>query len=99
VKINLHELLLDNRHEAVESGYSTWQEKIAWKVWRKASLNRSLMNMGNPKLKNWMVNKAFKAWTAHRDTLDFAPKTFNERWRAERGSGSSSKAGGSASKG
>jgi len=84
VKINLHELLLENRHEAVESGYSTWQEKIAWKVWRKASLNRALMNMGNPKLKNWLVNKAFKAWTAHRDALDFAPKTFNERWRAER---------------
>ncbi len=84
VKINLHELLLENRHEAVDSGYATWQERVAWKVWRKASLNRSLMNMGTPKMKNWMVNKAFKAWTAHRDALDFAPKTFNERWRAER---------------
>ena len=84
VKINLHELLLDNRHEAVDSGYATWQERIAWKVWRKASLSRSLMNMGTPKMKNWMVNKAFKAWTAHRDALDFAPKTFNERWQAER---------------
>jgi hypothetical protein len=42
------------------------------------------MNMGSPKQKNWLVSKAFKAWTAHRDALDFAPKTFNERWRAER---------------
>lgn len=86
VKINLHELLLDNRHEAVEDGYATWSEKLAWKLWRKASLNRNMMNMGNARLKNWMVNKAFKAWTVHREELDFAPKTFNQRWKAERGS-------------
>lgn len=84
VKINLHELLLDNRYEAVEDGYATWSERIAWKVWRKASLNRNMMNMGSAQLKNWMVNKAFKAWTAHREKLDFAPKTFNQRWRLER---------------
>ena len=35
VKINLHELLLDNRYEAVESGYATWQEKLAWRVLAK----------------------------------------------------------------
>jgi len=85
VKINLHELLLENRHEAVEEGHASWSEKLAWKAWRKASLNRGMMNMGSQKMKNWVVNKAFKAWTAHRDKLDFAPKTFNERWKAERG--------------
>jgi L-lactate dehydrogenase complex protein LldF len=84
VKINLHELLLDNRYEAVEQGYAGWSEKLAWKVWKKASLSRTMMNMGNRALKNWIVNKAFKAWTAHRDELDFSPKTFNERWKAER---------------
>ena len=84
VKINLHELLLENRSEAVEKGYSTWSEKLAWKAWKQASLSRSLMNLGNRKMKNWMVNKVFKAWTAHRDELDFSPKTFNERWKAER---------------
>jgi L-lactate dehydrogenase complex protein LldF len=81
VKINLHELLLENRHEAVDEGTSTWGEKIAWKVWKKASLSRKMMNMGNQKIKNWMVNKAFKGWTAHRDDLDFSAKTFNELWR------------------
>jgi L-lactate dehydrogenase complex protein LldF len=84
VKINLHELLLENRHEAVESGFSTWSERVAWKVWKKASLSRTLMNMGNQKMKNWMVGKAFKAWTAHREALDFSAKTFNEQWRATR---------------
>jgi L-lactate dehydrogenase complex protein LldF len=85
VKINLHELLLENRYEAVESGYATWSEKLAWKAWKKASLNRGFMNMGSHRMKNWVVNKAFKAWTAHREELDFSPKTFNERWKAERG--------------
>src|SRR5579863_1753756 len=84
VKINLHELLLDNRYEAVEDGYASWSERLAWKVWRKASLSRSMMNMGGPKIKNWMINKAFTAWTAHHDQLEFAPQTFNQRWRAER---------------
>ena len=85
VKINLHELLLDNRYEAVKDGYTSLSEKLAWKIWRKASLSRGMMNMGSSGLKNWMVKKAFKAWTAHRDQLEFAPKTFNQRWKTERG--------------
>ncbi|HVV05213.1 MAG TPA: LutB/LldF family L-lactate oxidation iron-sulfur protein [Puia sp.] len=85
VKINLHELLLENRYEAVEKGFSGWSEKLAWKAWKVASLHRGWMNMGNQKMKNWVVNRAFKAWTAHRAQLDFSPKTFNERWKAERG--------------
>jgi L-lactate dehydrogenase complex protein LldF len=84
VKINLHELLLDNRSEAIKEGYATWSEKVAWAAWKKASLNRPLMNMGNRRMKNWLVNKVFKAWTAHRGELDFSPRTFNERWKAER---------------
>lgn len=85
VKINLHELLLENRYEAVDKGYATWSEKLAWKAWKSASLHRGMMNMGSQKMKNWVVGKAFKAWTAHRAELDFSPKTFNERWKAERG--------------
>lgn len=81
VKINLHELLLENRHEAVNSGTAGWSEKMAWKVWKKASLSRKMMNMGNQKLKNWTVNKLFKGWTAHRGDLDFPEKTFNELWK------------------
>jgi len=85
VKINLHELLLENRYEAVKEGYSSWSEKFAWAIWKKGSLSRGMMNMGGPRIKNWMVNRAFKAWTAHRDELNFAPQTFNQRWKAERG--------------
>ena len=85
MKINLHELLLENRNEAVEEGFASWSEKVAWKAWKKASLNRMLMNTGSRPMKNWMVNKLFKGWTAHRGELDFAPKTFNQQWKQERG--------------
>jgi len=81
VKINLHELLLENRYEAVKGNYVSWGEKIAWKAWKHASLNRKLMNAGNRKIKNWMVNKIFTGWTSHRGDLHFAEKTFNERWK------------------
>jgi L-lactate dehydrogenase complex protein LldF len=81
MRINLHELLLDNRHEAVTHGTSTLAERVAWKAWMMASLNRPMMNMGNGKMKNWVVNKVFKGWAVHRSELDFTPKTFNEMWK------------------
>jgi L-lactate dehydrogenase complex protein LldF len=81
VKINLHELLLENRRQSVESGQASFSERIAWKAWKQASLNRKYMNLGKASLKNWMVNQLFKGWTAHRGPLQFPEKTFNQRWR------------------
>ena len=83
VKINLHELLLENRHEAVEEGDSSLSERIAWRVWKQASLNRKMMNMANGNIKNWVVNKVFKGWTTHRSDLNFSAKTFNEMWKEQ----------------
>ncbi len=81
VKINLHELLLENRHESVVQGESSLSERLAWKLWKMSSMNRNWMNRGNGRLKNWVVNRIFTAWTAHRSRLDFSEKTFNERWK------------------
>jgi L-lactate dehydrogenase complex protein LldF len=81
VKINLHELLLENRHEAVQAGAATISEKLAWKAWKQASLNRKYMNLGKAGLKNWVVNKLVTGWTNHRAPLEFPEKTFNQRWR------------------
>jgi len=84
VKINLHELLLENRKESVEEGDASFAEKIAWKLWKKAMLNRKLMNMGNQKIKNWVVNSLVKGWSAHRADLQFPAKSFNEEWKTTR---------------
>lgn len=80
VRINLHELLLENRRESVVIGSAGIAERIAWKVWKKASLSRKMMNMSNGKTKNWIVNKVFKGWTQHRSDLNFSQKTFNQMW-------------------
>lgn len=83
VKINLHELLLENRKESVEEGDATFSEKMAWKAWKQASLRRSWMNMGSAGLKNKVVNRLFKSWARFHQELDFAPKTFNQLWREQ----------------
>jgi L-lactate dehydrogenase complex protein LldF len=81
VKINLHELLLENRKESVDEGLTTFSEKTAWKLWKISSLRRGFMNMGNGNLKSTVVNKLFKGWNKERSDLHFSKKTFNEMWK------------------
>jgi L-lactate dehydrogenase complex protein LldF len=81
VKINLHELLLENRHEAVEEGNSAFAERIAWKMWKQAMLHRKIMNVGTRSMKNWIVNTLVKGWKLHRSELEFPQKSFNQMWR------------------
>ncbi|MFN8289161.1 MAG: LutB/LldF family L-lactate oxidation iron-sulfur protein [Chitinophagaceae bacterium] len=81
VRINLHELLLENRHEAVEEGYSPFAEKMAWKMWKQGMLRRKWMNMAGGSTKNWVVNKLVKGWSAHRAAMEFPKKSFNQLWR------------------
>jgi L-lactate dehydrogenase complex protein LldF len=81
VKINLHELLLENRHEAVESGHTDFSERMAWKMWRQGMLRRNWMNMASGPIKAWVVNKLVKGWSANRSQLEFPKKSFNQSWR------------------
>jgi L-lactate dehydrogenase complex protein LldF len=81
VKINLHELLLENRRESVVAGESNFSEEFAWKIWKQASMNRLLMNQGNATIKNWVINKIFKGWAKQRAPLQFPSKTFNQLWK------------------
>jgi L-lactate dehydrogenase complex protein LldF len=80
VKINLHELLLENRHEAVEQGYSNFAERTAWKAWKQAMLKRKWMNMANGTIKSRVVNTLVKGWKQHRAELHFPKKSFNQLW-------------------
>lgn len=81
VKINLHELLLENRHEAVEEKETSFGEKMGWKMWKIAMLRRGFMNLGNGKMKNWVVNNLLKGWTEHRGKMEFPQKSFNQMWK------------------
>src|SRR5690242_10670565 len=55
VRINLHELLLVNRHEAVEQHLTGGSEKMAWYFWKQASLSRKIMNTAGGRTKNWVI--------------------------------------------
>ncbi|MBB1286305.1 iron-sulfur cluster-binding protein [Flavisolibacter sp. BT320] len=81
VKINLHELLLENRHEAVEEGNAALTERMAWKFWKMAMMSRRLMNTGSGKMKGWAVNNFVKDWSRHRSNLQFPAKSFNQMWK------------------
>ncbi len=81
VKINLHELLLENRHEAVEENHSSFAERTAWKLWKKAMLNRKLMNIAPGKTKGWVVNTFVKDWKKHRNNINFPQQSFNQQWQ------------------
>ncbi len=80
VKINIHELLLENRRASVVAGESDFADKFAWKMWKNTSLSRMLMNQGNATIKNWVINKMFKGWSNQRAPLEFPKKTFNQLW-------------------
>ncbi|MBM3415096.1 MAG: iron-sulfur cluster-binding protein [Bacteroidetes bacterium] len=85
VKINLHELLLENRHEAVEARHISFTERMAWKMWKQGMLRRKWMNMAGGGTKNWIVNTVVKGWGAHRGRMEFPKKSFNQIWKEKHG--------------
>jgi L-lactate dehydrogenase complex protein LldF len=84
VKINLHELLLENRKEAVDEKHSSLGERIAWKLWKKAMLNRKLMNVANGKIKSLVVNGLVEGWKKNRSNLHFPQQSFNQQWQQQK---------------
>lgn len=84
VRINLHELLLENRAESVSQGLAPFGERIAWKVWKQVSLHRGIMNQGKAKMKSWMIHQFMKSWTKNRGELHFPEKSFNQLWREKK---------------
>ncbi|RYY40019.1 MAG: iron-sulfur cluster-binding protein [Chitinophagaceae bacterium] len=85
VKINLHELLLDNRAEAVAEGEFSFGEKMAWKFWKMAMLKRPLMNMASGRMKGFVVNTFVKDWKKQRAPLEFPAKSFSQQWKERQG--------------
>jgi L-lactate dehydrogenase complex protein LldF len=86
VKIDIHNLLLYNRKESVDEGFTTKSEKLTWFFWKNAMLKRSMMEKGGAKVKNFMLKKFFKkTWGERRSLPEVAPKSFNQRWKEMHG--------------
>jgi L-lactate dehydrogenase complex protein LldF len=85
LKINLHELLLENRRESVAEGDPSFSERTAWKMWKMAMMRRGLMNTGGASIKNWVVNHFIPGWKKDRSELIFPKKSFNQLWKQKYG--------------
>lgn len=82
VKINIHEMLLENRKIAVEDNLNGFKEHVVWAMWERAMLSRNLLNAAGHGIKNKVVNSMFKdSWVKHRSELRFAEKSFNKMWK------------------
>ncbi|MDQ3072774.1 MAG: lactate utilization protein [Bacteroidota bacterium] len=86
VNIDLHKFLLYNRHKYIDETKGTGVERFVWKLWRKASLNRKMMNSGKASIKNLAFRYIFrKGWGKRRAPLTFPNQTFNQQWVDQRG--------------
>ncbi len=82
VKINIHEMLLENRSIAVQENLNGFKEHAVWALWERAMLSRTLLNMAGAGMKGKVVNKLFEdTWVKHRTPLQFAERSFNKMWK------------------
>jgi L-lactate dehydrogenase complex protein LldF len=87
VKIDIHNILLLNRKESVESGLFDKYEKIGFDMWKAAMKSRTLMDLPTAGMKNFMLRYLFKnSWEKRRSLPQIAKKSFKQLWE-ERGKG------------
>lgn len=84
IKIDLHNMLLYNRQDAANQSQLTFKEKLTWYSWRKAMLNRKLMN-GGKGIKNLMLRTFFKKAWGKNKSLPEVKKSFNAQWKEKYG--------------
>jgi len=82
VKINIHEILLKNRQQSVQESLTDKEERLAVKLWMRAMLSRTLLNILPARAKNYVLTRLLDlSWNKRRGTLAVAPKSFNRMWR------------------
>lgn len=82
VKIDIHNMLLANRRDAVKEGLAPAVERIGWKVFEKAITKRSWIDKFGGKTKNWLLRNFFKtSWGKRRALPIVAEKSFSKQWK------------------
>ncbi|MGK6350812.1 LutB/LldF family L-lactate oxidation iron-sulfur protein [Parapedobacter sp. DT-150] len=82
VKIDIHNMLLLNRRDAVASNTVSKTEKLAWRGFTYAITRRKLVDFFGGKFKNSLLRRFFKkAWGSHRSLPQIAPKSFSQQWK------------------
>jgi len=81
VKINLHELLLINRKNAVKWGYTGRKDRLTIKGWKLLMQKRNRLDSISHSLKNAGLKMALKkTWGAHRTLPSIAKESFKQLW-------------------
>ena len=81
VKIDLHKLLLYNRRDSINQKLFPKTDNFVFFIWKKAMLNRKLMNTGGSGIKNFVLRNFFSSkWGDKRELPVIAPKSFNQLW-------------------
>lgn len=81
VKIDLHKVFLYNKRKAVLKQEVPKSLKWYYFFWRKAMLNRKVMNLGGMKTKSMLFDGLFKSWNGLREMPKIQKKSFNDLWR------------------
>src|SRR5690606_27733579 len=82
VKINIHEMLLENRSIFIEEKNTNITERVAWKLFKRGILHRRLMNAASGRIKNLVFQKLFAhSWGSHRSSFEFPDKSINLLWK------------------
>ncbi len=82
VKIPLHDLLLENRHESVKKGFTKRSERFAMKIFGVVLKDRNYMDKGSSAIKNFFLKKFFrKTWGNKRELPALAEKSFHKMWK------------------
>ncbi|TYZ12515.1 iron-sulfur cluster-binding protein [Hymenobacter lutimineralis] len=83
VKINLHNLLLKNRQQAVSQGFTDKEERRAVGFWLYGMKHRWAWDAAPAAGKNWVLSRLLGevGWSKRRDALQIAPKSFRQLWK------------------
>lgn len=81
VKIDLHRLLLYNRSQSVQAGYSKMAEKGFIKVFRTMMLHRSILNIAPAGIKNGLFKIVGPKLWGPRRSLPVFKTSFNKSYR------------------
>lgn len=82
VKIDIHNMLLVNRRDAVADKLVSKSENLAWKGFAFAMKRRKIVDLFSGKVKNFLLRHLFKkSWGKRRDLPQAAPQSFSQQWR------------------
>lgn len=79
-KIDLHNLLLINRRDAVKKGYDNIMWSKGMKIYKNTLLKRSKMDIVNGNIKNMAFSFGASLWGKDRELPKFAKQSFSKQW-------------------